>query len=217
MSARLLLYALTFIALGATLVTPRRARFLATAVAAAAGLLFGYEALGPLGALFPLLVLILALAQLAAGTLRNRRARLTAEEQQVIAGPFAGLSKSQARRLLDQGVWVDADAGDVLVREGATPEQLYFLARGRAEVRSAGVHVGECHAGQLIGESAVLADDPASATVTLVEPARLWCAPATALAAWLAANEEARHVLEHGVTIALRDKLEAMNRAAAGG
>ena len=53
--------------------------------------------------------------------------------------------------------------------------------------------------------------------MTLTQPSRFWCAQGHALNAYLAANPDARHALEHGFTVSLRDKLDAMNRAAASG
>jgi hypothetical protein len=45
-------------------------------------------------------------------------------------------------------------------------------------------------------------------------PSRFCCAQGGALNAYLAANPDARHALEHGFNVSLREKLEAMNRAA---
>ena len=64
------------------------------------------------------------------------------------------------------------------------------------------------------GEATVLGEAAAIATVTLAQPSRFWCAQGRALNAYLAANPDARHVLEHGFNVSLREKLEAMNRAA---
>jgi len=58
-------------------------------------------------------------------------------------------------------------------------------------------------------------ESAAIATVTLTQPSRFWCAQGRALNAYLAANPDARHALEHGFNVSLREKLEAMNRAAA--
>ena len=56
-----------------------------------------------------------------------------------------------------------------------------------------------------------------SPPLPLPSPSRFWCAQGRALNAFLAANPDARHALEHGFTLSLREKLEAMNRAAAPG
>ncbi len=110
---------------------------------------------------------------------------------------------------------MDGRKGDVLIREGEPAAQLYFLASGSGDVHSHGHLVGRVGPGQLVGEATVLGEAAAIATVTLTEPSRFWCAQGQALNAYLAANPDARHALEHGFNVSLRQKLEAMNRAAA--
>ena len=96
--------------------------------------------------------------------------------------------------------------GDVLTREGEQVGQLYYLASGEAKVVSHGRMVGTCRTGQLIGEGTILSPDAATATVTLTEASRFWCAPAKALNAYLATNDDVRHVLEHGFNQSLARK-----------
>ena len=66
-----------------------------------------------------------------------------------------------------------------------------------------------------IGEATVLGETAAIATVTLTQSSRFWCAQGKSLNAYLAANPDARHALEHSFNVSLREKLDAMNRAAA--
>jgi CRP-like cAMP-binding protein len=145
----------------------------------------------------------------------NRAAKFDDDEKAMLSGPLAGLGRSQARRLIDQGIWMEGRPGDVLIREGEPAAQLYFLATGAGDVHARGHLVGRVVPGQLIGEATVLGESAAIATVTLTQPARFWCAQGRALNAYLAANPDARNALEHGFTVSLREKLEAMNRAAA--
>ena len=124
-----------------------------------------------------------------------------------------------------EGDTVEAAAARELVEEtGYRPERVerlgeFFSSPGMVSegftlVRASGLtRVG---AGQLIGEATVLGNALASATVRLSAPSRIWCAQGSTLEAYLAANPDARHALDHGFTLSLRDKLEAMNRAAAG-
>ncbi len=184
-------------------------------MAGALGLLYGMTAHGMLGVILPFLILIVAGVQVASVVGANKAARFTSEEQEMFNGPLAGLARAQARRLIDQGVWIDGRPGDVLIKEGEQAAQLYYLASGGAEVHSRGVAVGRIEPGQLIGEATVLGESAAIATVTLIEPSRFWCAQGKSLNAYLAANPDARHALEHSFNVSLREKLDAMNRAAA--
>lgn len=201
-------------ALGALVARARLASHLLLALAGAAGLAYGIEAHGMLGAILPILILIVASVQAASVLSANRAADFNADEQAMASGPLGRLGRAQARRLIDQGIWMEGRPGDVLIREGEGAAQLFYLASGAAEVHSRGNLVGKIGAGQLVGEATVLGDVAAIATVTLTEPSRFWCAQGRTLNAYLAANPDARYALEHSFNVSLRQKLEAMNRAA---
>jgi len=202
-------------ALGALLARSRLVTHVMLGIAGAAGLLYGLSAHGLLGVVLPFLILIVSAVQAASGLVANRSAKFDADEKQMVSGPLAGLGRAQARRLIDQGIWMDGRPGDVLIREGEPAAQLYYLATGAGDVHSRGNLVGRIAPGQLVGEATVLGESAAIATVTLTQPSRFWCAQGRALNAYLAANPDARHALEHGFNVSLREKLEAMNRAAA--
>jgi CRP-like cAMP-binding protein len=179
------------------------------------GLLYGLTTHGMLAMVLPFLMLIVAGVQASSVLGADRAAKFDEDEKAMFSGPLAGLGRAQARRLIDQGMWIEGRPGDVLVREGEPAAQLYFLATGAGDVHSHGNLVGRVVPGQLIGEATVLGESAAIATVTLTQPSRFWCAQGRALNAFLAANPDARHALEHSFTISLREKLDAMNRAAA--
>jgi len=202
-------------ALAALLARSRLVNHLLLGLAGVFGLLYGLSAHGPLAIVLPFLILIVAGVQAASVLGADRAARFTPEEDAMRNGPLAGLGRAQARRLIDQGFWIDGRPGDILIREGERAAQLFFLASGSADVHSRGHLVGRIGAGELMGEATVLGESAAIATVTLTAPARFWCAQGQALNAYLAANPDARHALEHGFTVSLRQKLDAMNRAAA--
>lgn len=198
--------------LAALLVRPPRASRGLVAAAGAAGAYYGYEAHGPMAMLLPVLVLIVAAVQSLGGVLADRRTTLNDDEEAMRAGPLAGLGRGDVRRFLDQGLWMHGHAGDTLTREGDKVTHLYWLAEGEAEVVANGATVGRCGRGQLIGEATILSPEPATATVRLTQNARFWCAPAKDLSAFLAAHPHTRHALEHGFTLSLKDKLDAMNK-----
>lgn len=202
-------------ALGALVARSRLASHLLLALAGGLGFFYGLEAHGLLGVILPVLILIVAGVQAASVLSANRAADFNADEQGMASGPLGRLGRAQARRLIDQGVWMDGRRGDVLIREGEGAAQLFYLARGGANVHSRGNLVGKIGPGELVGEATVLGDVSAIATVTLTEPSRFWCAQGRTLNDYLAANPDARYALEHGFNVSLRQKLEAMNRAAA--
>lgn len=203
--------------LGALLARARLANHLLLGIAGALGLAYALDTHGMLGSVLPFLILIVAGVQAVSVIGANRAARFTPEENGMLEGPLKGLGRAQARRLIDQGVWIEGRAGDVLIREGEPAAQLFYLASGAGDVHSRGNLVGSISPGQLIGEATVLGEAAAIATVTLTGPSRFWCAQGKSLNAYLAANPDARHALEHSFTVSLRQKLDAMNRAAAPG
>ena len=216
MTTALGLYIGIFAAVLAALIARKRlTNHVMLGIAGGLGLLYGMTAHGMLGIILPFLILIVAGVQAASIFGADKAARFSSEEQAMFDGPLAGLARAQGRRLIDQGVWIDGRPGDVLIREGEPAAQLYYLATGGAEVHSRGALVGKIEPGQLIGEATVLGESAAIATVTLTRPSRFWCAQGKSLNAYLAANPDARHALEHSFNVSLREKLDAMNRAAA--
>ena len=149
----------------------------------------------------------------------SRSARFSEEEEAMRASFLADLPLPAARHLIDGGVWLNGTVGDELTREGVPVERIAWLASGEALVQSDGRQVATCRAGDLIGEASILTGEPATATVVLAGPARLWCMPAATLRGYLAANPALRTQLEHSFALAVRTKLHASNRtiAAAGG
>jgi CRP-like cAMP-binding protein len=165
------------------------------------------------------LLLAASLLLLVKRLLDRARVRFSPEEEMMLKGVLAGLPRSRARHLLDQGFWLSGREGDTLTREDEPVSHLFYLASGEARVMSHGRQVGACRAGDLIGEVTVLSGEQASATVVLDSPARFWCAPANVLRPYLEAHDDVRRVLEQGFTASLRTKLRKTNEAiaAAGG
>ena len=161
------------------------------------------------------LLLLACLYLLGRNLYESRNVRFSAEEMGMLDSLVAGLSKTQARHLIDQGMWLSGKEGDVLTREGEPVNHLYYLAEGEALVMSSGARVGTCRAGDLVGELTVLSGEVASATVILSGPARFWCAPAEDLRPYVEAHEDIRRAIEHGFAAALKAKLRASNRTIA--
>ncbi|WP_205481061.1 cyclic nucleotide-binding domain-containing protein [Sphingomonas arenae] len=176
------------------------------------GLLYGYGEHGAFALLAPFLVAVVALVQAFSRLLAERSARFTPDEESMLSGPLKGIPRTQARLFFDQGEWIEGEPGDTLIREGERDRRLFYLASGGAEVTIQEELVGVCVPGQLIGEGAILSDDPGTATVRLTQPSRIWSASARALNSYLEAHDEVRHALEHSLTLSLREKLKAANR-----
>ncbi|WP_194953888.1 Crp/Fnr family transcriptional regulator [Sphingopyxis solisilvae] len=158
-----------------------------------------------------LAILIVNLAILARLWLRQQQVRFSAEEDALRREHFNGLNAVAARGLIDQGHWISAKRGEVLIRENQAAPSLFYLAEGQATIRRDGVDVGRLMDGALIGEATVLDGTHATGTVALASNARLWFVPAAALRAYLAANPDIASALHEGFARALRGKLASAN------
>ena len=161
-----------------------------------------------------LLLALLALINLGLGLrgwIRDTRIAFSPEEQQLRQLHFGGLGPVEARRLIDQGHWISARRGEVLIRENEAVPSLFYLAEGEAAIQRDGADVGLLSDGALIGEATVLDGANATGTVTLATRARLWFVPAEALRSYLAANPGIAAALHEGFARALRGKLASAN------
>jgi hypothetical protein len=161
-------------------------------------------------------VLVLAILVVNIGILtrlwfRDAKVRFSAEEEELRRQHFAGLNAVSARGLIDQGHWISARRGEVLIRENQAAPSLFYLAEGQAVIRRDGADVGKLSDGALIGEATVLDGTHATGTVLLAGNARLWFVPAPALRSYLAANPEIAGTLHEGFARALRGKLASAN------
>jgi CRP-like cAMP-binding protein len=143
--------------------------------------------------------------------LLTRAIRFNAEERELLARKFSRLPKIAARRFFNAGLWVDAPAGTCLMREGEAHGVLIYLAAGRAEVYAQGALVGRALPGSFLGEMTVLEGMPATATVTLAEPARIFRVDAEKLHRLGQRDPEFRLQLENALSSDIRMKLVAAN------
>ena len=78
---------------------------------------------------------------------------------------FARCDKKELQELASVIDTADVAAGDVLFRQGSVHHEAYIIESGTAEVEVNGEVVAEIPPGEMIGEVALLARGPASATV----------------------------------------------------
>jgi Cyclic nucleotide-binding domain len=98
--------------------------------------------------------------------------RLPEEDGDMLRQSFAGLDDSQIAKLLKAADWKNYVEGDVLTRQDAPVDSLYYLFSGSASVEIDGAIVTNLERGSFIGEIAYLTGNPATAKVTIEEPSR---------------------------------------------
>jgi CRP-like cAMP-binding protein len=99
--------------------------------------------------------------------------RLPVKEAPLLREALSGLDDSQIARLLKAADWKDAAPGEMLTKQDAAVDALYFLCSGRASVEVNGSFVTYLEKGSFIGEVAYLTNDLATATVVVDEPSRI--------------------------------------------
>ena len=99
--------------------------------------------------------------------------RLPEKEGPLLREALSGLDDAQISRLLQAAEWKDFQHGDILTRQDAPVDALYFLCSGRANVEVNKSLVTFLEKGSFVGEIAYLTGNPATATVVIDEAARV--------------------------------------------
>lgn len=77
----------------------------------------------------------------------------------------------QVAQLVDE---VDLPAGHVLMREGEQSSQAFVIAAGEVRIERGGRQIAMLGPGSVVGEMALLAEGPRTATATLTKPGSLF-------------------------------------------
>lgn len=86
---------------------------------------------------------------------------------------FANCSKSDLRRIAMLADEVDFGEGRTLIREGTRGREFFVVVEGALRVTRDGKKLGDLGPGAFVGEMALVADVPRTATVTASTPVRL--------------------------------------------
>lgn len=91
---------------------------------------------------------------------------------------FGGLDESILREFENRLEWLHLSSGETLMREGDPADCFYILISGRLRVTveqegNKEVAVGEVGRGEVVGEMAILTDEPRSATVIAIRDSEL--------------------------------------------
>ena len=87
---------------------------------------------------------------------------------------FADLTPNTLAEVADQMMIHEADAGDIVLRQGDPGDLFYLIRSGKVEVRvkedGHEKKVAELQQGQYFGEAALITDEPRNATIVAREP-----------------------------------------------
>jgi CRP/FNR family cyclic AMP-dependent transcriptional regulator len=86
---------------------------------------------------------------------------------------FAGCSKAELQRIGSLADELELAEGATLIREGERGREFLVIAEGTVRVTRGGRKIRDLGAGDYVGEIALIADVPRTATVTATSPVRL--------------------------------------------
>ena len=165
----------------------------------------------PVGVFWETLLVMVNIIQITLEWLRERRVKFREEELFFVQKRLGSLSKADARRLLNKGVWVDGPPGLVLTTEGTEVENIVFIVSGAVDIFFNGHKVGECGRGNFVGEMSVLGRTPASATAVVATPARYWLIPSERLRQIQKKEPALADAFQSGIARDLRNKIISGN------
>jgi serine/threonine-protein kinase len=92
---------------------------------------------------------------------------------------FRGFPDSEIWEIVRASVWLEADAGEAIVREGDLDDSFFIITAGRVTVSKQGAFVGALDAGACFGEMGHINKSRRTATVTADTPVSLMKANST--------------------------------------
>jgi len=130
-------------------------------------------------------------------------------------GIFAALSTQSLKNLASYGKFEEVAAGTQLVREGTNQERLFVVVCGKVALTARRgakeVPVSEAHAGECLGEAALLEPSPAAATLRVTEDSVLWSLDITGLRIFISDHPGGAGALLMGVASCLSARLREAN------
>ncbi|MES2698254.1 MAG: cyclic nucleotide-binding domain-containing protein [Pseudomonadota bacterium] len=153
------------------------------------------------------------LAQLVRIAHNNRRNFMTAEQRELIEQVLEVREPAQQRDLLGVISWRDAKPSEVLMWQGQKAPPLLYMAQGRAAVEHDGIELGNCLAGDFMGEMSLISGERATATVTVAEQARVAEFDRERLLHLSSEMPELRRSLDQTFNRGLTAKIRRMNEA----
>lgn len=120
-------------------------------------------------------------------------------------GLLSACSDKELRSVARLMTEVNADAGDVLVREGTTGREFFVIADGSAKVSVDGRKRATLGAGDFFGEMSLIDQGPRTATVTAETPMALYVLDVREFAGLLDASPSVTRKIMRALAARLRE------------
>lgn len=171
----------------------------------------------PVSTFWETCLVVVNIVQILRSHWRSLRAKFSTAEATMLARRMPGLSKGEARTLLDAGTWASLEKGAILTVQGERVDHLIYIAEGTAEVLHGGSVVAHCTPGTFVGEMTVVTGSPATATVRAPQQMIVWQIKAEALRSILGRADDTAREIEAAFARNYREKLVQMNELVASG
>jgi len=139
--------------------------------------------------------------------------RVTHDDRELAQNLLPDLPLRRAMSILNAGTWENAKTGTLTI-ENQDVDQLYFLARGSADVMHNDQVVTKIENNQVIGDMAILTGNQAAATVTLTKPSKVYSINASIIHKELQKSDDVRMCFQRKALHILADRLKATNGSA---
>jgi len=157
---------------------------------------------------------VVTIAQLALNITRARSNWISDEERELVEHVLAVGDPKQQRRLRDLIQWSNLPAGELVMEQDQPQPPLVFIAEGTARITRDGNEVGQCAAGDFLGEMSLISGHQASATVEALEPMRVAYFDRDALMLYSRELPEIGIAFDRAINRSLAAKVARMNEAA---
>ena len=142
----------------------------------------------------------------------RRPVQLSPEEEEVRRLVFGDLPSRKVLQVLNIGSWTTTAAGDRLIVSGTLPDAILLIIRGTVQVTRNGQVLGELHAGDFVGSGLILTGVPPDVDAVTTVPVRALRWEVATLEKYLAANPEARAVMQRHLVRDLAGKVGQLSR-----
>ncbi len=130
------------------------------------------------------------------------------DEKELFETVFRRLSSLEFKRLLDVSHWVNQPADTILAKENEMLSSLMLIYRGVVRVAKQGRTITILKPGDFVGEMSFVSETTASATVVVMELARLLCWDKDKLCKLLAEDPGLKMSLDEVLSCNMADKLK---------
>ncbi len=141
--------------------------------------------------------------------IERRPIKLTPEEEEIRQLVFSDLPSRKVLQILSLGAWGTVEIGERMLERGKSVAAIAVIVRGKVRVTRDDRVLGEFVAGHIVGSALLLSGVTADVDAVVVEPVRCMRWEVEPLERYLAANPDARIVLQKHLARDLAGKMVA--------